>query len=105
MGCAPSSIPFTYLGVPIGENMIRKKAWKPIIDKFCSKFSMWKAKILSFSGRMTLAKSVLGNLPMFYLSLFAAPIGVIEELKRFKDNSFRDEDPKRQQYTGLLGLN
>nr|KAJ0190387.1 hypothetical protein LSAT_V11C800419560 [Lactuca sativa] len=34
LGCAPSSLPFTYLGVPIGENMNRKTAWRSIIDKF-----------------------------------------------------------------------
>nr|KAJ0211734.1 hypothetical protein LSAT_V11C400185750 [Lactuca sativa] len=45
---------------------------------------MWKAKTLSFSGRMTLAKSVLGNLPTFYFSLFATPIGVIEELEKIQ---------------------
>lgn len=26
LGCAPSSLPFTYLGVPVGENMNRKKS-------------------------------------------------------------------------------
>ncbi|XP_052619680.1 uncharacterized protein LOC128126024 [Lactuca sativa] len=45
---------------------------------------MWKAKILSLSGRMTLEKAVLGNLPTFYLSLFSAPIGIIEELEKIQ---------------------
>ena len=39
---------------------------------------------MSLSGRMTLAKAVLGNLPPFYLSLFAAPIGIIEELEKIQ---------------------
>lgn len=51
LGCAPSSLPFTYLGVPIGENMNRKKACKPIEDKFRSKLSMWKAKTLRWRLR------------------------------------------------------
>lgn len=62
----------------------QKKAWKPIVDKFRSKLSMWKTKTLSLSGRMTLAKVVLGNLPTFYLSLFSAPIGIIEELEKIQ---------------------
>nr|KAJ0208814.1 hypothetical protein LSAT_V11C400225360 [Lactuca sativa] len=54
--CEPTTFPFTYLG-------------------FHVKLSTWKAKTLSFGDRMTLIKSVLGNLPTFYLSLFTAPIG------------------------------
>nr|KAJ0217916.1 hypothetical protein LSAT_V11C300139550 [Lactuca sativa] len=34
-----------------------------------------RAKYLSFGGRLTLVKAVLGNLPTFFMSLFAAPIG------------------------------
>ncbi|XP_042752738.1 uncharacterized protein LOC122195221 [Lactuca sativa] len=33
---------------------------------------------------MTLVKSVLGNLPTFYLSLFPAPVGIIEELEKIQ---------------------
>ena len=72
LGCEPASLPFTYLGVPVGSNMNLKKNWLPIIDRFKSKLSLWKAKTLSFGGRVTLIKSVLGSLPTFYFSLFVA---------------------------------
>ena len=61
-----------------------KKNWKPVIDRFLSKLTMWKSKTLSFGGRLTLITSVLGNPPTFYLSLFAAPIGVIETLEKIR---------------------
>ncbi|KAI3497002.1 hypothetical protein L1887_39382 [Cichorium endivia] len=57
LGCDIGSFPFTYLGVPVGANMSLKKNWKPVIDKFQSKLSCWKAKTLSFGGRLTLIKS------------------------------------------------
>nr|KAJ0213660.1 hypothetical protein LSAT_V11C400178840 [Lactuca sativa] len=60
LGCGPASLSFTYLGIPVGANMKLKKHWKPIIDRFYSKLSPWKAKNLSFGGRLTLAKAVLG---------------------------------------------
>ncbi|KAJ0946971.1 putative RNA-directed DNA polymerase [Helianthus annuus] len=82
--CEPGSFPFTYLGIPIGANMKRAKFWKPVIDKFASRLSKWKARHLSFAGRMTLAKSVLGSLPSYYLSLFAAPKGVIKKLEKIR---------------------
>ncbi|KAL7616242.1 hypothetical protein Lser_V15G03343 [Lactuca serriola] len=86
LGCEPSAIPFPYLGMPVGRHMNRKISWNLILEKFRNKLSGWKAKTLSFGGRMTLAKAVLGNLPTFYLSLFAAPSGVIEALEKIRRN-------------------
>ncbi|GJS29222.1 reverse transcriptase domain, reverse transcriptase zinc-binding domain protein [Tanacetum coccineum] len=34
MKCGVGGFPFTYLGLPIGENMRRVGAWNPVIDKF-----------------------------------------------------------------------
>ncbi|GKC73394.1 glutathione S-transferase T3-like protein [Tanacetum coccineum] len=58
MGCSPGRMPFTYLGIPIGTNMRRIASWNEIIDKFRKRLSVWKAKYLSFGGRLTLVKSV-----------------------------------------------
>lgn len=60
LGCDPSTIPFTYLGIPVGENMNLRNAWRPIIDKFHAKLTIWKARSLSFGGRVTLQKMYLG---------------------------------------------
>lgn len=86
LGCEPSTLPFIYLGMPVGENMNGKRSWKPIIEKFSNKLSSWKSKTLSFGGRVTLAMSVLGNLPTFYLSIFSAPSGVIKILEKIRRN-------------------
>lgn len=72
------------LGVPVGANMALKKHWRPIIDKFQARLSTWKAKNLSFGGRLTLIKSVLNSLPTYYLSLFKAPSGIIEDLEKLR---------------------
>lgn len=89
-GCEPSSLPFSYLGIPVGENMNLKKAWIPIIEKFHSKLSSWKAKSLSFGGRVTLVKSVLGNLPMYFMSMFVVPKGVIDTLEKNKKELYME---------------
>lgn len=86
LGCELSSIPFSFLGIPVGENMNRRRAWRPIIDKFQDKLTTWKAKSLSFGGKVTLAKAVLGNLPTYFMSIFAVPKGVIDTLERIKRN-------------------
>ncbi|GJV12668.1 reverse transcriptase domain, reverse transcriptase zinc-binding domain protein [Tanacetum coccineum] len=63
MGCGIGEFPFTYLGLPIGENMRRVKAWGPVVKKFKNRLTDWKAKTMSFEGRLTMVKSVLGSLP------------------------------------------
>ncbi|XP_021975416.1 uncharacterized protein LOC110870542 [Helianthus annuus] len=55
-------LPFTFLSLPIRVNMKRVKFWKPIVDKFNFNLFGWKARNLSLTGRVTLAKVVLGAL-------------------------------------------
>ncbi|GKE10802.1 putative RNA-directed DNA polymerase, eukaryota, reverse transcriptase zinc-binding domain protein, partial [Tanacetum coccineum] len=80
-GCAAGSFPFRYLGLPIGSNMSLTANWKPLIDKFKGKLSTWKANMLSFGGRLTLIKSILGSLGIYYLSIFKAPEMVLKSLE------------------------
>ncbi|KAF5797593.1 putative RNA-directed DNA polymerase [Helianthus annuus] len=82
--CEVGKLPFSYLGIPIGANMKRAKYWDPVIKKFSAKLSKWKAKFLSLAGRVTLAKSVLGSLPSYFLSLFVAPKCVINKLEKIR---------------------
>nr|KAJ0212228.1 hypothetical protein LSAT_V11C400198280 [Lactuca sativa] len=65
--CLVESLPFMYLGV-------------------LYKLSDQKARHLSFGGRVTLIKAVLGSLPTFYFSLFKASTCVIEELEKLGRN-------------------
>ncbi|PWA63278.1 RNA-directed DNA polymerase, eukaryota, Reverse transcriptase zinc-binding domain protein [Artemisia annua] len=60
-GCTTGSLPFTYLGLPIGSSMKRLIHWQSLIDKFESRLSRWKAKLLFICGRSTLVKTVLGS--------------------------------------------
>ncbi|GJT44118.1 hypothetical protein Tco_0952833 [Tanacetum coccineum] len=88
------SLPFIYLGLPVGRSMKKIDAWNEVVNKFTRRLSSWKANILSIGGRLTLVKLVLGSLPLYYLSLFKAPTSVIfllESIRRrffwgFKDN-------------------
>ncbi|GJZ38180.1 hypothetical protein Tco_0584371 [Tanacetum coccineum] len=87
-GCSPSYLPFSYFGLPIGSNMSHILNWKVLIDHFKSKLSGWKASLLSSGGRLTLIKSVLGSLNIYFLSIFKAPKAVIKVLEVFVPLSF-----------------
>ncbi|GKA49914.1 putative RNA-directed DNA polymerase, partial [Tanacetum coccineum] len=82
----PSSLPCTYLGLPIGANMNKGYNWKPIIEKFHK--TLTKAKTLSYGGRLTLIKSVLGALGTYFFSVFKAPKYVIDYLEKLRRNFF-----------------
>ncbi|KAJ0493649.1 putative RNA-directed DNA polymerase [Helianthus annuus] len=79
--CEVDTFLFTYLGLPIGANMKRAKHWEPIIKRFQKRLNGWKAKTLSFAGRVTLAKSVLGSLSSYFLGIFKVPKVVLKTLE------------------------
>jgi len=62
-------IPFTYLGLQVERNHRRCKFWQTMIMKITKRLAKWKAKSISFVGRITLIKYVLSTLHIsFYLS-------------------------------------
>ncbi|GJV48321.1 RNA-directed DNA polymerase, eukaryota [Tanacetum coccineum] len=62
----------------VGANMNRIAEWDEVIKKFKTRLSTWKAKTLSVGGRLTLIKSVLGSIAIYYMSIFKTPITVVE---------------------------
>ncbi|KAJ0876108.1 putative RNA-directed DNA polymerase [Helianthus annuus] len=82
--CREGSFPFKYLGLYVGANMNLVKNWRPIIDLFRNRLSIWKAKKLSYGGRITLLKSVLSSLPTYFFSIYKAPVQVLNQLERLR---------------------
>ena len=78
--CRVLVIPFLYLGLPIGTNPRRSDTWDPIVKKCERKLAKWKQKLLSFGGRVTLIKSVLNSIPIYFLSFFRAPNKILDKL-------------------------
>nr|GEZ63199.1 RNA-directed DNA polymerase, eukaryota [Tanacetum cinerariifolium] len=49
-------------GIGVNDEDVSSMAHNMVIDRFQSRLSSWKANILSFGGRLTLIKSMLGSL-------------------------------------------
>ncbi|KAJ9535113.1 LOW QUALITY PROTEIN: hypothetical protein OSB04_un001809 [Centaurea solstitialis] len=88
LSCKEESIPFNYLGLPVGGNMNLSKNWQPLIGKFKAKLSDWKARTLSIGGRCCLCKSMMGALGTYLFSLYKAPKKVINLLEGLRRNFF-----------------
>nr|GEU28692.1 RNA-directed DNA polymerase, eukaryota, reverse transcriptase zinc-binding domain protein [Tanacetum cinerariifolium] len=89
--------PFIYLCLPIGSNMNLICNWKRLIDRFWSKLSFWKSNLISIGGRVTLIKSVLGSMGIYYMSLFNVPELILKNHERFRDNFFWGGDESNQK--------
>jgi len=81
LNCKVGSIPFVYMGLPIGGNTRRLSFWEPIINRIKSRLTGWNSKHLSMGGRLVLLKSVLSSLPVYALSFFKAPSGIISYIE------------------------
>ena len=81
MNCRRGTIPFVYLGLPIGGDSRKFAFWKPIVDRIVSRLSSWNHRFLSFGGRLVLLKAVMSSLPVYFLSFFKAPAGIISSIE------------------------
>ncbi|XP_021974710.1 uncharacterized protein LOC110869799 [Helianthus annuus] len=81
VGCNTDNIPLSYLGIKVGANMNRISNWTSIVEVFDKRLSVWKAKSISMGGRLTLINALLESLPIYYLSLYKIPVGVIKMLE------------------------
>ncbi|GJV03431.1 RNA-directed DNA polymerase, eukaryota [Tanacetum coccineum] len=97
LGCLILRTPFTYLGTKVGDNMNRVLAWQEVIDKVKNRLSNWKMKALSIGGRLTLLKSVLGSIPLFYMSIYKTPMSVLKDLEAIRRRFFNGHDQNSNQ--------
>ncbi|PWA89223.1 RNA-directed DNA polymerase, eukaryota, Reverse transcriptase zinc-binding domain protein [Artemisia annua] len=99
IGCGAANFPLKYLGVPVGCNMVRCYNWNAILQKFSSKLCSWKARLLSVGGRLSSIKSVLGNLPTYYMSIYLMPVSIRKKLESMRNKFFIGGDPDDKKIT------
>jgi hypothetical protein len=97
-GCKEGEFPFRYLGIPMSPSRLFNRDWRAIEERFQKKLSSWKGKLLSSGGRLVLINSVLSSLPMFMLSFFIIPKGVLEKLDYYRSRFFWQCDEHKKKY-------
>ena len=69
LGCRQSSLPMTYLGLPLGAKFKDRAIWNSILERMEQRLTSWKRLYLSKGGKINLIKSTLSSLPTYFLSL------------------------------------
>ncbi|GJZ76785.1 putative RNA-directed DNA polymerase [Tanacetum coccineum] len=103
LNCSHDNLPFMYLGLPVGKSMNFCDGWSEVVNRIQNRLLAWKAKSLSIGGR--LIKSVLGSIPIYFLSLFKAPLKVINTLESLRRRFFWGfkEDQRVGAFSSSLG--
>jgi hypothetical protein len=84
LNCRLESIPFKYLGLPIGANPKSNATWDPLVEKMRKRLFSWRNKHISLGGRIVLINSVLNAIPVFFLSFMKMPKSVWKKLVRIQ---------------------
>ncbi|PNY12420.1 ribonuclease H [Trifolium pratense] len=88
-----------YLGVPLNGRAPKRADFQYLLDQVSMKLSNWKAKHLSFAGRVTLAKSVIEAVPVYTFMSAKVPKSVLDDIERLQRQFiWGDTDQKRRHH-------
>ena len=82
-GCAVGTLPFTYLGLPLGSARPTIHDLSPIVDQVERRLNA-SACFLDYGSRLTFLNSVLSSLPMHFLCSLKIPKGIFDRFDRVR---------------------
>ncbi|KAM7474964.1 hypothetical protein LguiB_022207 [Lonicera macranthoides] len=88
LGCVSGEWPLTYLGLPLGGNPNSMAFWEPVIERVSKRIEGWHKSCLSRGGKLILLQSVLGSIPIYYLSVFKIPKKAAKLLEKLMRDFF-----------------
>eukprot|EP00253_Pinus_taeda_P026164 PITA_26164 len=97
LGFKRGELPTKYLGNILDFTSKKMKNWQGVLDKLRNKVANWAFRALNIAGRIVLAKSVLQAIPIYPLSIMAAPLGVCTRIREvIKNFIWRGADQKEK---------
>ena len=79
-GFTKGSFPFRYLGIPICSKRISAAECEKIVERMCSRIKVWISRNMSFAERLTLVKSVLMTLQIYWAQIMILPKIVLKHI-------------------------
>jgi hypothetical protein len=82
-GCFTGTLPFTYLGLPLGLTKPRVDDFLPLVTR-CEKRLTSTSLFLSQAGKLQMVNSVFTSLPTFFMSTFLLHSTVWEQVDKYR---------------------
>jgi hypothetical protein len=79
-----SSFPCTYLGLPLHYKKPTRSMMEPVIMKIGNRLSGWKRRLLSYLGRELLVKTILSDMPTYFLTVHKMPGWAFYQINKFR---------------------
>ncbi|GAU11214.1 hypothetical protein TSUD_342040 [Trifolium subterraneum] len=87
-----------YLGVPLVGRAPKRSDYSYLINQVKTKLSKWKAKQLSFAGRVTLSKAVIEAIPIYPMMTTAIPKACLQEIQKIQRAFIWGDDDDGRKY-------
>ncbi|XP_059664040.1 uncharacterized protein LOC132309778 [Cornus florida] len=101
LGCKVGKLPFTYLGLPISDKMVRSRDCNRLVEKVISLTTRWNGLHLSMAGRVELSRAVIIPLVHYWTSVFSFPAVIINIIERKMSNYIWEHVEDRKKIHGL----
>lgn len=71
-----------YLGLLLLSKRLSATSCAPLQQAITTRLQSWKAKLLSYAGRVELIKSALSSMHLYWTSVFILPVSVLQAIDR-----------------------
>jgi hypothetical protein len=83
LGCQLASLPFTYLGLPLGTTRPSVQKSSPIMTRL-EKHLMGISRFLTHTRRLILVYSIISAFPTFYIFSLKLPVGIMDQIDKYR---------------------
>ena len=83
--CSKGSLPFTYLGLPLGTTKPKVIDFLPLVNK-CERRLGGVSSMLNQAGRLQITNALFSSLPTYYMCTLELPKPVIKQIDKFRKN-------------------
>lgn len=82
LGCKVGTMPFTYLGLPLGTTKPIVSNFLPILTRVEKRLIVLN-KLLTYSRRLLMVNSVVSALPTFYMCTLKVPATILKQIDKY----------------------
>jgi hypothetical protein len=100
LGCKIASLPFTYLGLPLGTTKPTVQDLMPLVDRIERRVSA-NFMLMSYSGKVTLVNSLLTSIATFTMCSIQLNHKILEHIEKSEGIVFGSRKMKKERRSAI----